>query len=64
VLNISKMECNDYYGSSEYHADFANGLIPSTKSDSTKLQAGELTASEFWRGIIREKTHSSELKDA
>jgi hypothetical protein len=38
-------------------------LTPSTKSASTLLQAGELTAYEFQRGIKRDKTHYAELKN-
>jgi hypothetical protein len=31
VLKMSKLELNDYCGSPEYHADLADGLIPSAK---------------------------------
>jgi hypothetical protein len=63
VLNMSKMEFNDYCGLPEYYTDFANGLTPSTKSASTLVQAGVLTASEFRRNIKRNKTHYAELND-
>jgi hypothetical protein len=46
----------------EYHEDLSDGLAPSTKSASTLIQEDELTASEFWCGIIRDKTHYAELR--
>jgi hypothetical protein len=63
VLNMSKMEFNDYCGFTQYHADLGDGLNPSTKSTSTLIQTGELTAFEFWRGIKRDKTLYEKLKD-
>jgi hypothetical protein len=63
VLNIIETDCNDCHGLPEYHADMADGLTPSTKSASISLQSGEITASEFRRGIRRDKTNYAELKD-
>jgi hypothetical protein len=37
-----------------------NGLTASTKSGSILLKAGDLTDSEFWRGIKNDRTHYSE----
>jgi hypothetical protein len=62
-LNMSEIEFDYYFGISEYHADLANGLTPSTKLASTLVQAGELIASESQRGIKRDKLHYAELQD-
>jgi hypothetical protein len=63
VLIMSKPEFNNCYGSPENHADLTKGLTPSTKLASILLLEGELTVSEFWRGIKLDKTHYAELKD-
>jgi hypothetical protein len=64
VLSMSKTEYNDYCGLPEYHVDFAAGLAPSFKATApSTIVSGDLTASEFCRGVKRDKTHYSELKE-
>ena len=64
VLKMTKTEFNEYCGSPEYHNDLSTGLSPSTKSTvSTTATTNELTASEFRRGVKRDKSHYMELKE-
>jgi hypothetical protein len=61
---MTKTELNDYCGSTGYHNNLSTGLSPLTKTAAIfKSETTELTASEFRRGVKRDKSHYMELKD-
>jgi hypothetical protein len=63
VLNITKTELFDYMGSPGYHDDIEEGLSKSTKPTTSASYNDAFTASDFCKGIKRDKTHYMELKD-
>ena len=64
VLAITKTEFEEYCGSAEYHEDVATGLAPKTKVFPPPMNTNDgLTALEFRRGVKRDKTHYTALKD-
>jgi hypothetical protein len=63
VLNITKTELFDYMGSPGYRDDIEEGLSKSTKPTTSAAYNNEFMASDFCKGIKRDKTHYMELKD-
>jgi len=62
VLNITKEFFDEYCRSLDYHTDLQAGLATSTKATSQAV-SDELTALEFRRGVKRDKSHYTDLKD-
>jgi hypothetical protein len=58
VLDITKAKLNDYLGSPKYHANLQAGFTPSAP-----VVVDEITPQEFRRGIRRDKSHYTDLKD-
>jgi Reverse transcriptase (RNA-dependent DNA polymerase) len=63
VLNISKEQFDVYCRSQDYHMDLQTGLATPTKANVPTTASNELTASEFRRGVKRDKSHYTDLKD-
>jgi hypothetical protein len=66
VLDITVQQFNDYCSSMEFHDDLEAGLVsrtPKSTPFANNHNNDELTASEFRRGIKRDKSHYSELKE-
>ena len=63
VLTISKTELFDYMGSPAYHDDISDGLSKAVKSTTAGTNKDDFTIADFRRGIKRDKTHYTELKD-
>jgi hypothetical protein len=65
VLAITDTELFDYCGSPKFHDDLEIGLgrVDKTTTGAASVSNGELTASEFRKGIKRDKSHYTELKD-
>jgi hypothetical protein len=57
VLQITKTHFNEYCGSPEYHTDLLEGLVKKPNV------SDELTALEFRRGVKRDKSHYTDLKE-
>lgn len=62
VLSISKDDFLSYCGSPAFHSDLNKGMKQATTGNFTSTST-EFTASEFRRGVKRDKTHYTELKD-
>jgi hypothetical protein len=62
VLDITKTSFLDYCGSPAYHEDLEIGLAQVTKT-AAHTNSDTLTASEFRRGVKRDKVHYSDLKE-
>ena len=62
VLAISKDDFLSYCGSPAFHSDLNKGMKQATTGNFTSTST-EFTASEFRRGVKRDKTHYTELKD-
>jgi hypothetical protein len=58
VLDITKAKLNDYLGSPKYHEDLQAGFTPSAP-----VVVDEITPQEFRRGVRRDKSHCTDLKD-
>ena len=63
VLNITKEQFDEYCRSPDYHMDLQAGLATPTKATIPAAASDELTASEFRRGVKRDKSHYTDLKD-
>ena len=62
VMMITKADFEAYCLSPDYHSDFQAGITPS-KSATVSSMTDELTAAEFRKGVKRDKSHYSNLKD-
>ena len=65
-MDITKCQYLEYVGSPNFHADLHEGLYAQTQKAAhaaTVAAAEELTAQEFRRGVKRDKTHYTDLKD-
>jgi hypothetical protein len=66
VMDITKRQYLEYVRSPNFHADLHEGLFAQTQTATqaaTAAAAEELTAQEFRRGVKRDKTHYTDLKD-
>jgi hypothetical protein len=67
VMDISRQQYLEYVGSPNFHTDLHEGLYSQNQNATTAATAAaaaeELTAQEFRRGVKRDKTHYSDLKD-
>ena len=63
VFNITKAMFTEYCGSLDYHADLQSGIVKPIAKHEHTANSDELTAQEFRRGVKRDKSHYTNLKE-